>query len=411
MALKRMLGLAAALALAGSVAWPQGRPAMVGVDTVTTVETAEKVSVFGEVVSGRQSRVAARVAGVAEEVPVRVGDAVTAGALLAQIDTELFEIGRDQALAEIVIAEAGIATVEARLERAQNALTRAESLAENSTIAEAQLEDRRTEFAEVAGARQEALARIDAARTALARAEYSLDNATIRAPFDGVVVDVATEIGQFVSAGSEVATLVDVGAMEVEASVPARFISALSPGLGVSGRSDAGGELALRLRAVLPTEFSSTRTRPVRFDLVSSEAAPAVGQSVTLEVPVSAPREVAAVPKDALIQARGGWSVFVAVDGKAQPRPVEIGAALGDRFEVLSGLTPGETVVVRGNERLRPGQDIAPQPGGAPGGGAPGASAPGGSAPEAARPAGDGTQQGQSAPAGGQQQAAVSREN
>ena len=50
--------------------------------------------------------------------------------------------------------------------------------------------------------------------------------------------------------------------------------------------------------------------------------------------------------------------VFVNADGTAQPRPVDIGAAMAGGFEVLSGLTPGDQVVVRGNERLRPGQSI-----------------------------------------------------
>ncbi|MEO1680974.1 MAG: efflux RND transporter periplasmic adaptor subunit [Pseudomonadota bacterium] len=404
---------AAALALSSGAASAQGRPAMVGIETVSTMEMAETVAVFGEVVSGRQSRVAARVAGIAADVPLRVGDRVSEGDLLARIDTELFEIGLAQAQAEIVIAEAGIATVEARLERAQNALSRAESLIENSAIAEAQLEDRRTEFAEVLGARQEARARIDAARTALRRSEYEVTNATIRAPFDGVVVDVATELGQFVAAGSEIATLVDTGAMEVEANVPARFVAALAPDLEVSGMADAGGALVLRLRAILPTEFSSTRTRPVRFDLMASDAPSAVGQSVTLQIPVSAPREVVAVPKDALIQARGGWSVFVAADGKAQPRTVEIGAALGDRFEVVSGLAEGDVVVVRGNERLRPGQDIMPQPNAAPegGDGAPAASPAEGTEPEAARPAANESEQGQTPQSQGQRQAAVTSSN
>jgi len=52
--------------------------------------------------------------------------------------------------------------------------------------------------------------------------------------------------------------------------------------------------------------------------------------------------------------------VFVNEDGKAVPRTVEIGAALNNSFEVLSGLQEGDAVVVRGNERLRPGQEIAP---------------------------------------------------
>jgi multidrug efflux pump subunit AcrA (membrane-fusion protein) len=50
--------------------------------------------------------------------------------------------------------------------------------------------------------------------------------------------------------------------------------------------------------------------------------------------------------------------VYVAADGQAQPRPVTVGASVGDRFEVIDGLAPGDLVVVRGNERLRPGQPI-----------------------------------------------------
>ncbi|MDG1168163.1 MAG: efflux RND transporter periplasmic adaptor subunit, partial [Sulfitobacter sp.] len=80
---------------------------------------------------------------------------------------------------------------------------------------------------------------------------------------------------------------------------------------------------------------------------------------LTVQVPVGAARDVLSVPKDALVQARGGWSVFVAEQDKAQPRPVTLGVPLGDRYEVLDGLQEGDLVVVRGNERLRPGQDIA----------------------------------------------------
>jgi multidrug efflux pump subunit AcrA (membrane-fusion protein) len=86
----------------------------------------------------------------------------------------------------------------------------------------------------------------------------------------------------------------------------------------------------------------------------------AVGQSLNVMIPVGAARDVLSVPKDALVQARGGWTVFVAADDMAQPRTVTLGVPLGDRYEVIEGLGPGDLVVVRGNERLRPGQAIAP---------------------------------------------------
>ena len=343
-----------------ALAMAQGRPAGVSTALVGTSQMAETVAVFGEVVAGRESAVAARVGGIAQDVPIQVGDLVSEGDILAGLDPELLEIELAQAEAQIAIAQAGISVSEARLDRAEKAFRRAETLRQNSTIAEAQLEERASDFAEARGAQQEALARIQASQNALEQARYRLDNAVVRAPFDAVILDVATEVGQFIASGSQVATLIDTSALEIEANVPSRFVSALRSDQSVTATTDVGDTITLTLRAVLPTEFAATRTRPVRFEIEDGTAAIAVGQTVTLSVPVSAPRDVLVVPKDALVQAQGGWSVFVNEDGKAMPRTVEIGAALNNSFEVLSGLAEGDEVVVRGNERLRPGQEIAP---------------------------------------------------
>ena len=330
-------------ALAGNTtAAAQGGPAAVATDVVVETEMSETIAVFGEVVSGRQSRVAARVAGVAAEVPVRVGDKVAAGDVLRELDPQLFEIGLAEAQAAVDVAEAGIATVEARLDRAQGLPPRRKPARERGDRrGTARGPYQRPGRGQRRGRRSPGANEV--ARTALRRARYDLENATVRAPFDAVVLSVATELGQFINPGSEVTMLLEkMSAMEIEANVPARFIDALRPDQPVEARTDAGGALTLALRAVLPTEFSSTRTRPVRFEVLEAgqKRSRCLGQLVTLDVPVSAPRTIAAVPKDALIQSPSGWSVFVAADGKAVPRPVEIGQALGTRFEVLSGLAP-----------------------------------------------------------------------
>ena len=64
------------------------------------------------------------------------------------------------------------------------------------------------------------------------------------------------------------------------------------------------------------------------------------------------------VHKDAVINRRGKQIVYVVQEGKAAMRPVQLGEAVGARMEVLRGLAQGDLVVVRGNERLRPGQDV-----------------------------------------------------
>lgn len=356
-----VLAAVSIVAASGQLA-AQGRPAGVTTDFVSTREVAETVSVFGQVVAGRQSDVAVRVMGVAEAAPLRAGDVVQKGQVLFQIDKRRLQIDRDQAAAELIIAEAGVAAAQARADRLEKTLERTRSLVSNATVAQAQLDERAGEYAEALGNLQQAEARITAARAGLDAAEYNLDNAVVRAPFDGTILEVTAEVGEFVAAGASVARILDNAALEIEANVPSRYIDALQTNLTVDGRTDTGGDMRLQLRAILPTEFSATRTRPVRFTLTEGAPAVAVGQSVAIDVPTSAPEDVLVVSKDAVVQGNGGWQVFVHEDGKAAVRMVQIGRAIGDAFEVLSGLDAGDEVVVRGNERLRPGQDIAPTP-------------------------------------------------
>ncbi len=84
----------------------------------------------------------------------------------------------------------------------------------------------------------------------------------------------------------------------------------------------------------------------------------AANQSGTLDLPAGRPRDVVTVHKDAVLNRKGKTLVFVLVDGKVQIRPVRLGEAVGGRFEVLKGLKTGDLVVVRGNERLLPGQEV-----------------------------------------------------
>ena len=101
-------------------------------------------------------------------------------------------------------------------------------------------------------------------------------------------------------------------------------------------------------------DFSRDRDLPA----IGSPGNLAIAQSVTLDLPVGASRDVTTVSKDGVIQRPTGAMVFLVRDKAAQPQPVRLGAAVDSRFEVLDGLSEGDLVVVRGNERLRPGQAV-----------------------------------------------------
>ncbi|MGI9318992.1 MAG: efflux RND transporter periplasmic adaptor subunit, partial [bacterium] len=121
-----------------------------------------------------------------------------------------------------------------------------------------------------------------------------------------------------------------------------------------------GSHYSATVRAIVPEENPKTRTRRVRFhlDLDPSTLALAVQQSVTLNIPAGASRQITSVHKDAIIRRGPGSIVYVIEDNVAKLRPVETGAAIGTRLEVLQGLVEGERVVIRGNERLLPDQAV-----------------------------------------------------
>ena len=169
-----------------------------------------------------------------------------------------------------------------------------------------------------------------------------------------------SEVGSYLNVGDPVVTLIDDQRLEIEADVTAERIRGLEAGAAVSFRIDGSPLLSATVRAVVPEENPMTRTRAVRFtpDFGDWRARLATNQSVTLHLPLGAARTVVTVHKDAVLNRADKTIVFVVADDTAQMRPVRLGDAVGGRFEVLSGLESGDLVVVRGNERLRPGQKV-----------------------------------------------------
>jgi RND family efflux transporter MFP subunit len=376
--------------LAPGLAAAQGGPASVRAERVEIREITETTPILAELVATTESEVAARTGGVVAEVLFRVGDRVEQGQPLVRLDGDLFDIRRRTAAAALEAARAGVKVAEARLRLAQQAFERTSQLRGSTAFSKGQFDDLQRETEQARSELARAQAQVGQAEAELARADYDLTHATIRAPFAGVVVARAAQPGSYLSTGQAVATLLDGSALEIEANIPARLVGGIEPGLRLSVELEGGRMAEAVVRSLLPVETRQTRTRPVRLSLETDggEAAPlAAGASVVLDVPVSAPRRAVTVPKDALVQSQGGWTVFAVEDGAAVPRQVTLGQPDGARMEVLSGLLPGDLVVVRGNERLRPGQPIEATVVGGGGGGA-GSGTPPGDAPGDAAPAG-----------------------
>lgn len=358
--------LALVLAVAGPGLSAHAQPAaLVATDPVIVEPMRQTQPVIGRLVARESATIAARVAGAVSNVEVEVGDHVAEGDMLVIMDLERFE-------AEVALVEAEVGEIEARAAAARAGemiarqdLERQEGLRESAAFSQGRYDDAVQEVLRMESLAAEAEARLRRTLVAFDLARLDLEYGTIRAPFSGVVSERYTETGEYLTVGAPVVTVVNDTNLEIEVAVPFDRLGGLEPGIEVDVRLAERGDddadlLPAVVRAVVPVEDPLTRTRRVRmtpsFD--EHDEALAANQSVTAMIPTGAARDVLTVHKDAVVNGPAGSMVFVVVEGTAQPRPIAIGVSVGERFEVVNGLAEGDEVVVRGNERLAPGQAV-----------------------------------------------------
>lgn len=366
----KILLAAAVLALAVHAASPahsqrrgpgdgaRGLASVVVIDPVRKEPANQTVPVLGRIVPMRAGEVSARIAGSVEKIHVEVGDRVGTGAPLATLDTEVLRWERAMRAAEVAEQQARILSAEAQVALARQELQRLEDLRNSAAFSAARYDDKRRDVDRYDSAVGEAKAKLVFAQANLRLSEWALRHAVIRAPFPGVISRRHTEIGAYLKVGDALVSVINDTDIEIEADVPVSRLAGLAPGSQVS--VEIRGEVVdAAVRAIIPDEDPLARTRAVRLiPEIGDGFTLARNESVRLRVPTGPPREAVTVHKDAVVVREGRRVVFVVADERAEMRAVLLGDALDGRFEVLEGLSPGEVVVVRGNERLRDQQAV-----------------------------------------------------
>jgi RND family efflux transporter MFP subunit len=334
--------------------------AVVEVDAVLTEPLAQTVPIIGRLVARQAGDVAARTSGPVAKVEIEVGDRVKKGDVIAQLDASRLrrEQQRNKALIDEAEQQIKQATAEATLR--QQELRRIEGLRDSVAFSHGRFEDAQQALIVAQSSVSVAEARVESAQATLALTELDIAWATIRAPYPGVITNVETEAGAWLATGQSVVRLINDQALEIEADVPTERIAGVIAGMVVPVQLDDGSKHSAMVRVVIAEENPLSRTRRARFTPVfgTPEKPLAPGQSAMVELPLGPQRDVVTVHKDAIITMGGRTFVYVASNGTANIRPVTTGEAVGARFEVVQGLRPEELVVVRGNERLQPGQSI-----------------------------------------------------
>lgn len=334
--------------------------ALVRVEKVRTEPLTQTVPVIGRFVALRSGDVAARIDAPVKQLLAEVGDVVRKSEVIAILDDEILQAERALAESEFLESKAEVVAWAAEADQAQTELDRQARLKKSTAFSQARFEDAQKKMAVATARIKRAEAKMAIKSAALRRKALEISYATVRAPYEGVIVRRHTDAGAYVSKGDAIVKIIGSRSLEIEADVPFKRLGGLALEREVDVKLDDGSKHTATVRAVLPSENPLTRTRAVRLrpKMGTTVKSLAESQSVIVAVPVGQERRVLTVHKDAILKRQGANIVYVVADGVASPRTLLLGEAVGGRMEVVSGLKAGEKVVVRGNERLTPGAKV-----------------------------------------------------
>ena len=398
------------VACAGQV---RAQPGSVEVARVIERELNVGHRVVGSVMPIQSSTVGTAVNGRVENFLVDVGDAVRKGDVLAELRTGTLEIELKAARAELTLrqeelqelrngsrpeeiseARARMLAAKAIRQNESSNLTRLEQLVKRQAINPTDLDDARARAestSQILIALQAALSRIESgpraeqiaqahARVALQEAQVELIEDrilkyTVRSPFDGFVTAEHTEVGEWVSDADPIADVIALEYVEILCNVPAEQALRLRRGRDIRIEfPELPGEVFTgRVDQVVPIADRRTRTFPVNIRLQNrmNEGRPLLlaGMLARAVLPTGDRTVMPLVPKDSLVLNGSRRSVFIVASAaesgsSAKVRSVSVTLGVSDAglIQVKGELKAGDVVVVRGNERLRDGQEVSVSP-------------------------------------------------
>lgn len=334
----------------------------------------------GYVTAEREATVSSQIAGQLSHVYFEEGEHVHKGQVLARLDDSAQQAALNQANAQLAAAQAQLSQYQVQLAQARRDFGRDQALIGQHLVSEQDYETARTQVATLAAQVLTQQRTVAVARTGVQAAQVQVNYTIVQAPFTGVVVDKAAQVGEMISPifgggtfeAAGIATLVDMSSLEVDVDVNEAYIHRVTPGQPAVAVLDAypDWQIPAHVIAIVPTADKSKATVKVRvaFQKLDPKILPDMGVRVSFlqeaagQSAASAARSLPAgtvlVPASAVVQRDGRSVVFVVQGNKAHEAAVTPGVSEGD-LRAVQGIDSGTAVVQSPPARLNDGARIA----------------------------------------------------
>ncbi len=310
----------------------QKMPPVVQVETAKINEISFTLELTGSAEPYKVARLASPAEGPVHDIHVREGDLVKAG-------SAMLSIGRKEGI------DALITSLREELKKEEDNLSRTKQLVESGAFAGEQLDNARASHEKI--------------RALLVKAEETAQDYTIEAPWEGVVSRLLVKDGEFVSPRASLLEMYDPESMVIQASVPEKHAAMIATGLRVDVKLDAypGDIIKGRIERIYPYLDPRLRTRTMEV-VLDKQVLLLPGMFARLKVFMKTVNDSVVVPAEAIVTTPKGQMVFVLEDGKALGHLVQTGIEEGSRIQILTGIQPGDKVIVAGNEKIKDGTSV-----------------------------------------------------
>lgn len=306
-------------------------------------------SFTGVAQAGVESRLSFKVPGTVKRINVVVGDNVSRGQLIAELDQSDYELQVQQ-------AEAALTQARAQERNASSNFERVRTLFESNNISKSNYDAARAAF-------ESAQAAVQASEKQLELARSQRSYTRLIAPVSGSIASVDVEVNENAGVGQPIVMLTSGSKIEVKFSIPELLIAQIKEGDKAMVSFDAlpDKELSATVTEVGVTAISAGSTYPVTVQLDKQENAIRPGMAATIAYRFESKdeRERFIVPSHAVAEDQKGRFVFVVEPvpdetgfGVAHRKPVTIGELTADGIEIFEGLSDGELVVTAGISRI-----------------------------------------------------------
>ncbi|MDD2421597.1 MAG: efflux RND transporter periplasmic adaptor subunit [Heliobacteriaceae bacterium] len=313
----------------------------------------------GEIMAGAEVAVAPKVSGRVAAVYVKVGDPVSRGQVLFELEATEAGNAKTLAAAGVGVARAGLSKAEQAVADAQLNYNRQKALFEAQAVSKAQFEQAESGLSNALIGKELAREQLVQAEAALENAIESYNNFTVTSPLTGVVATVNLEHGELAGPQATAVTVVQLETVKIKVHMAENVVVFMRPGVEVSvGINSLHKTVTGTVVSVAPKADPATRAFPVEIQVNNEQGDIKAGMVADIHLDAGMSQGVVVLPVDALREREGQYSVFGVEDGKAKEIQIKKGISAGKLVEITAGLQEGQAVIVGGNHLVTDGQMV-----------------------------------------------------